>query len=89
MLAGFGHAKVGPLDPEAIRTFLRRWTTALFLNDVLNDAARAKQQNEASLRGGSWYSHGHNLRAAFHLQSRCAARFSNFGFRCAREVLSP
>ena len=85
MLAGFGHTKVGPLDPEAIRTFLRRWTTALFLSD----AARAKQQNEASLRGRSRYSHGDNLRAAFYLQSPCAARFSNFGFRCAREVLSP
>ena len=42
MLAGFGHAKVGPLEPEAIRTFLRRWSTALFLNDN----ARARKHSD-------------------------------------------
>ena len=39
MLADFHHARIGPLEPEAVRMFLQRWAAAL----IAENQERAKR----------------------------------------------
>ena len=47
MLKGFHAARIGPLEPEAVRTFLTRWAEALILENPERGKSHAKELIEA------------------------------------------
>src|SRR5262249_31016885 len=47
MLAGFHHARIGPLEPEAVRTFLARWMAALIPENLDRAKRRAAELIQA------------------------------------------
>ena len=47
MLAGFHPARIGPLEPEAVRTFLQRWAAALIAENPERAKRHARELTEA------------------------------------------
>lgn len=47
MLAGFQAARIGPLEPEAVRTFLQRWARALIAENPQRAERHARELVEA------------------------------------------
>ncbi len=47
MLADFHHARIGPLEPQAVRTFLQRWAAALIAENQERAKRHARELIEA------------------------------------------